>query len=201
MQFDNATSESWEAPNGLLIAASASNVVVSDSLYEGDSSMRHFIDELYRQSKITFDVLPSGYVAAVEDGEPVLVKTAGRVFESPVDATFSIGTETSNAIAVTVHLVDDEGDALAAVHACRTYLATSSAGTTRHGTAPDGGVAASGGATIIAGPAANLDFVTNFAADGSAVLTLTHAAGAATYYLVVVLPTGRLKVSNAITFA
>ena len=85
-------------------------------------------------------------------------------------ATITVGTEATNAIAVTVQLKDGNGDNIDAISGFQWYLSGDSAGAGIVGTAPTGGVAAG-------------------------------ASGTPTFYLVVILPTGKTVISSAITFA
>lgn len=113
-------------------------------------------------------------------------------------ATFSIGAEAGNAITVGVQLTDGAGNDLAAVTAVHFYLSGNSGG--------DGAVAAA--TSLAAGTdGAMIEYVSNSAglliseADGDVDVAIGDASGAATYYLVIVLPSGGLVVSDAITFA
>ena len=80
------------------------------------------------------------------------------------------------------------------------YISDDAAGDSIAATAPDGGVAI--GTDGLAVPVvANKAWQLVSESDGDIDLTLTHAAGADTFYLIVVLPSGQLVASDAITFA
>lgn len=120
----------------------------------------------------------------------------------PVGATIAVGAEAGNVINVAVQLNKDNAasptalDISAGVFA---YLSDDSDGSSIAGTAPDGGVAiGTDGLAIpvVAGKA----FQLVSEADGDIDLNITES-GADTWYLVVVLPTGQLVISGAITFA
>lgn len=116
----------------------------------------------------------------------------------PGGATFTIGAEDTNTITVNVQLQDAAGNDLAAVTAVHFYLSDDAAG--------DGAVAAA--TSLVAGTDGfMIEYVSNSAgllvseADGDVDVVVGDASGAATYYLVIVLPSGGLVVSDAITFA
>lgn len=113
-------------------------------------------------------------------------------------ATFVIGTETSNVINIGIKLKDGvaAGQERLSVHA---YLSSDAAGDSVVGTAPTTVAIGTDGLAIplVAGKA----WLLVSEADGDIDLNITLSTGAATYYLVLVLPDGRLSVSKAITFA
>lgn len=118
----------------------------------------------------------------------------GRV----ASVTFTVGTENTNAINVAIQLSSAAGDVTEA-HALPFYLADDATGLTPSGTAPDGGIAIGADGALIEWTA-NLSGLAVSEADGDIDITLTES-GADTWYLVLVLPTGKLAVSDAITFA
>jgi hypothetical protein len=118
-----------------------------------------------------------------------------------LDAAFTIGVEASNAINVAVQLKSDKSQAAITVRRqVRAYLSGVSTGATVVGSAPSGGAAIGTNGAIIASITANkvFDIVTD--ASGRFDLTLTETS-TPTFYLVVVMPNGRLVISGAITFA
>lgn len=118
-----------------------------------------------------------------------------------LDASFTIGTEATNVINVAVQLKSDKSQAsLAARRNVRVYLSGASTGATVVGTAPTGGAAIGTNGAVIAAITAGkvLDIVTD--ASGRFDLNITDT-GTPTFYMVVVMPNGRLVVSSAITFA
>ena len=114
-------------------------------------------------------------------------------------ATITVGTEVTNAIAVTVQLKDGNGDNIDAISGFQWYLSGDSAGAGIVGTAPTGGVAAGASGKIAEVLADKAGFMLT-SATGAAILTLTDS-GTPTFYLVVILPTGKTVISSAITFA
>jgi len=121
--------------------------------------------------------------------------TAGKA----ADASFVVGSEAGNVINVAIQLKDADGEDLAARANVYAYLSDDANGDSIAGTAPDGGVAI--GTDGIADPiTAGKSFRLGSEADGDIDLNITES-GADTWYLVVVLPDGSLKVSGAITFA
>ena len=120
------------------------------------------------------------------------VKQAGGVAMVP-------GTEVPNDINVTGQVNDGLGNDLATATALDFYLADDAAGLTPSTTAPDGGIAIGTDGALIES-VANLSGKIITEADGDFDIDITES-GVATWYLVVVLPTGKLVVSSAITFA
>ena len=147
---------------------------------------------------------------AVADGGLALGAGAGTAITStaaeinkldgaPLAATFVVGAEAGNAINVAIQLQDGNAADIAVRGSVLAYLSNDANGDAIAGTAPSGGGAIGTDGLLI-------PVVTNKAAqfvsesDGDIDVTITEAAGA-TWYLVVVLPTGKLAVSGAITFA
>ena len=119
-------------------------------------------------------------------------------FTAPSGATFSIGTEAGNEIDVTIQLLDGAGDEMATRSAVQFYLSDNANGDT---------LVAATTSLAIATDGLMLEHISNSAgvlvseADGDIDITIGDASGAATYYLVLVMPSGELVVSDAITFA
>ena len=110
-----------------------------------------------------------------------------------------VGAEAGNAINVAIQLTNSAGADLAVRGAVRAYLSDDAAGDSIAATAPSGGAAiGTDGLAIplVAGKA----FALISEADGDIDLTITEA-GADTWYLILVMPDGKLVVSDAITFA
>jgi hypothetical protein len=112
---------------------------------------------------------------------------------------YSVGTEAANVINVALQFQDANGIDVAVPVGCKFYLADDSAGLTPSATAPDGGIAIGTDGALIEW-AANLSGIVVSEADGDVDIDITES-GVATWYLVVVLPNGKLDVSAAITFA
>lgn len=112
---------------------------------------------------------------------------------------FTIGSESSNAITVAIQLRDSTSNAdIESRYSIFAYLSDDANGDSVAGTAPSGGVAIGTDGLaipIVAGKA----FQLVSEADGDIDLVITES-GADTWYLVLVMPDGRLVVSNAITF-
>lgn len=122
--------------------------------------------------------------------------------DAHLDASFTIGAEASNIINVAVQLKSDKSQqAITARRIVDVYLADAATGAAIAGTAPDGGVAiGTNGAILVALVASKMVKVVSNAS-GAFDLNITHAAGAKTVYVVVVMPNGRQVVSSAVTFA
>ncbi len=115
-------------------------------------------------------------------------------------ADYTVGTEAANVINVAGQLKDAAGNDMAVANALPFYLSDDAAGLTPSTTAPDGGIAIGTDGALIEW-AANLSGLLVSEADGDFDIDLTHAAGAATWYLNVKMPNGTLVTSAAITFA
>lgn len=117
----------------------------------------------------------------------------------PLNVAYTIGTEAANAITVNVQVNDGAGAAMATASAFNMWLASDSAGLNPDATEPDTSVAAgTDGAIVKLGT--GVYFVTT-EADGDLDIVITHAGGADTWYMAILLPNGKLAVSSAITFA
>jgi hypothetical protein len=115
-------------------------------------------------------------------------------------ATFTIGTEAANAINVAIQLTDGNSNNLAHAATCYVYLAADTAGQTiGSGVGTPAGLAIGTDGLYQQVTQHIAGFVT-CEADGDIDLTITNT-GTGTQYLVVVLPSGKLAVSGAITFA
>lgn len=114
------------------------------------------------------------------------------------DATFTIGAEASNIINVAIQLKDRGLDVTQRV-SLNAYISSDANGDSVVGTAPTTVAIGTDGLAIplVAGKC----FLLTSEADGDIDLNITLSSGAATYYLVLVMPDGSLKVSGAITFA
>lgn len=118
-----------------------------------------------------------------------------------LDATITVGTENTNAINVAVQLKSDKAQAaIATRRVLDVYISGVNTGADIVGTAPNGGVAIGTTGAILASVVANKYFKVICNASGQFDLTLTDS-GTPTFYLVVVMPNGRLVISSAITFA
>lgn len=117
------------------------------------------------------------------------------------DATMTVGAETANVITVAVTLkVDPTQTAEAVRKSVLAYVCDDANGDTFNVTAVDGGVAV-GTNGIVIPLVASKAFMLVSESNGRIDVALTHAAGAKTVRLVLVMPSGRLVVSGAITFA
>lgn len=114
-------------------------------------------------------------------------------------ATLTVGTQAGDVINVAIQLTDAEGNNLAARASVFAYLSDDANGDSIAGTAPSGGWAIGTDGLLIpvvAGKAAHLVSES----DGDIDVSITEA-GADTWYMILVDPTGRLIASGAITFA
>ena len=119
-------------------------------------------------------------------------------FAAPSGATFTIGAEAGNVSNVAVQLLDGNGDEIATRSAVSFYLSDDADGDT---------VVAAATSLAIGTDGIALEYISNSAgvlvseADGDIDINIGDASGAATYYLVLIMPSGELVVSDVITFA
>jgi len=118
---------------------------------------------------------------------------------TPKNATFVIGPETANVINVGIQLQDSGNVDLAARGSIFGYLSDDVNGDSLVATAPT--TVAIGTDGTIAALIAGKFFAIWSEADGDIDINITLSAGAATYYLVLVMPSGKRVLSGAITFA
>lgn len=118
-----------------------------------------------------------------------------------LDASFVVGAEAANTINVAIQLKDDKtGLDLAARAAAGMYLSDDADGDSIAATAPSGAVAiGTDGILHDTGGGSKKVFLLVSEADGDIDVNITEA-GAKTFYLVLVMPNGRLVPSGAITF-
>lgn len=118
---------------------------------------------------------------------------------APLHATMAVGAETSNAITVSVQLQNGSGVDLAVRGSTVSYLSDDANGDSVIATVPSGGVAAGTDGVIIP-VVVGKAFILISEADGDIDVVITEA-GVKTCYLILVMPTGKLIASGAITFA
>ena len=164
--------------------------------------------KVYMEQGGAKQVVASGGVIEVESGGALklagtaLTVTAAELNAldaAPLDIDFVIGSEAGNVINVGLQLNDAGGNALATRASLFAYLSDDANGDSVAGTAPDGGWAIGTDGVLIpvvAGKAAML--VSE--ADGDIDINITESS-VDTWYLIVVLPNGKLVASAAITFA
>lgn len=112
-------------------------------------------------------------------------------------ATITVGAEAGGTINVAVQLTDGAGDALTTTAGVLAYISDDSDGSSVAATAPDAVAIGTDGLAIplVAGKT----FLLVSEADGDIDIDIDEAA-ADTFYLVIVLPSGELVISDAITF-
>lgn len=121
--------------------------------------------------------------------------------DAHLDAAITVGAEASNAILVTIQIRLDKSRRDAPAHkALFAYLSDDANGNSIVATAPDGGWAIGTDGLLIPVVASKAAYLVS-EADGDIDVAITHAAGAKTAYLILVMPNGRLVASGAITFA
>lgn len=116
-----------------------------------------------------------------------------------VDVDFTIGSESANVINVALQLKGPSGREIQQRAAVTMYLSDDANGDSIS-SAPDS-VAIGTDGVIIDAYAASTAFTVVSESDGDIDIDITEATGADEFFLVVILPNGELRVSDAITFA
>jgi len=116
----------------------------------------------------------------------------------PVDADITVGAEGTNVINVAIQLKDYLGNNIAAPSYVRAYFCTTTAGTTKETTtvSTETAIGTDGEILIVT---AKTEYMLLSEADGSIDIDITDT-GTNDTYLAVVLPTGRIVVSDNIKF-
>lgn len=119
-------------------------------------------------------------------------------FAVPDSATITVGADAGTTAAVTIQLLDGAGDEIATRAGVFAYLSDDANGDSIAGTAPSGGVAIGTDGLAIPVVAGKAFYLVS-EADGDIDLVVTEA-GADVWYLILVMPSGELVASGAITF-
>lgn len=130
--------------------------------------------------------------------KPRIGDKAHRMDNNPWAVNFVVGAEAANAINVAAQLVDAHGRNLEIAAALTIYLATDAAGLSPATIAPTAGMVIGTDGALIES-VANLSGTVISKTDGKFDITLTDV-GVPTFYMVSVLPDGKLAISGAITF-
>lgn len=135
-----------------------------------------------------------------------MVETPQLAYD-PVDAEITVGAEATNVINVAIQLKDAKGNDVAHRRAIMAYLSDDANGDSIVATEPATSVAIGTDGLLIpvlTGSAgselAKSIFQLVSESDGDIDIDITET-GADTFYLVLIMPNGRLVVSDAITFA
>lgn len=132
------------------------------------------------------------------DGITASVTELNALDGAPLDVDITVAAAVGDVINVALQLNDAAGTALATRASVFAYLSDDANGDTIAGTAPDGHVAI--GTDGLAIPlVTDKAWLLTSEADGDIDLSITES-GADTWYLIVVLPNGKLAASGAITF-
>jgi hypothetical protein len=146
---------------------------------------------------------PGGALLAANNlsdlGNKATARSNAGVYEKFGTPAIAVGAQAGDVINVAIQLKDSAGADLAVRGSVLAYLSDDAGGDSIAGTAPSGGVAV--GTDGLAIPlVAGKAFQLVSEADGDIDLDITEA-GADTWYLILVMPDGRLVASGAITFA
>jgi hypothetical protein len=146
---------------------------------------------------------PGGALLAANNlsdlGSAATARNQLGVYEKMGTPSFVIGAEGGNAINVAIQLKDAAGNDLAVRGSVLAYLSDDANGDSVAATAPDGNVAI-GTDGVLLPVVADKVFQLVSEADGDIDIDIGES-GADTWYLILVMPDGRLVASNAITFA
>lgn len=127
-------------------------------------------------------------------------QNAHDISNQPYGVNFVVGAEAADVINVAGQVVDAHGKDIEFSAALPFYLADDADGQVPSSAAPAGGIAIGTDGALIEWTA-DLSGLLITEADGDFDIDLTNATTTPTFYLVVVLPTGKLAISDAITFA
>jgi hypothetical protein len=156
------------------------------------------VKELRVTQRMSFQGVPltatPAELNALHGMTPELATLAGVL----TDAIITVGDEDADAISVGIQLKDANGDDLAAAAGLYAYLSDDADGSSVAATAPDTAAIGTDGLAIEL--VAKKAWLLVSEADGDIDLAIGEN-GADTWYLVLVLPNGKLVISDAITFA
>ena len=138
-------------------------------------------------------------VAGTADKIPDAAILAGYAYEKMGTPAFTIGAEGGNVINVGIQLKDSAGADLAVRGSLMAYLSDDANGDSVTATGPDGTVIIGTDGVLIPVVAKKM-FQLVSEADGDIDINITESA-APTWYLILVMPDGKLVASTAITFA
>jgi|19_taG_2_1085344.scaffolds.fasta_scaffold00124_16 hypothetical protein len=144
--------------------------------------------------------LKSGTVPALTTALGSNAAAADVVGKFGVDgATITVGTEATDVINVAVQLLDAGGLDMTVRSCVRVYLSDDANGDSIASTAPDSGISIGTDGVLEETTADKAGFVTS-ESDGDFDINVEESS-IDTWYLIVVLPNGKLVASDAITFA
>lgn len=147
---------------------------------------------------------PGGALIAANNLSDVGTKATARgnlgVYEKMGAPSFVIGAEDTNVINVAIQLKDSAGADLAVRGAVRAYLSDDANGDSLAVTAPSGTVVIGTDGVLIDPGTTKKSFTLISEADGDIDINITEA-GTDTFYLILIMPDGKLVASGAITFA
>lgn len=120
----------------------------------------------------------------------------------PTFAAITVGTEDTNVVNVAIQLYADAAGQveLANTGIVQVWISDAATGIGLAATAPDGGFAIGTDGDILAAVVAGKYAIVQSEADGDIDINVTES-GTDTFYVAVLLPTGRLVVSGALSFA
>jgi hypothetical protein len=151
-------------------------------------------------SAATFASASEAKAGAVDDKNiaPNTLRAALVDYQPLAGATITVGTEAAHVINVAVQLKDADAADLAARASLNAYLSDDANGDSVVATAPDTVAIGTDGLAIPL--IAKKCYLLTSESDGDIDINITNA-GADTFYLVLVMPSGKLVVSDAITHA
>lgn len=177
-------------------------IYIDGSAYNKDNANGAFIgyalETVTSGASTAIDVALVGGLSALPDGVTSTPAELNLNDGQVADADFTIGADAGTTIAVAIQLLDAAGDDMA-TRACIPWYLSSDANGDAIASATSGGIAIGTDGLLIEWTANVAGMVTS-EADGDIDVVLTEA-GAGTWYLVLVMPNGKLVVSGAITFS
>lgn len=119
--------------------------------------------------------------------------------QGPASVSYTIGAESANTITVSFQFKDARGNDMAEAVVVRQYLAEDATGQAVEAAATSLAVGTDG--TILVEETSNAVWTAISEADGDLDIVVGDAAGVDTYYIITVLPNGKISAAGPITFA
>lgn len=182
--------DTWSIDGALNFGATSSITVAEGATVNGLTGQTTFASavEAKAGANTTKVISPSTLKAVIED----------KLAAMPWNAVITVGTETEDVINVSIQLKDVAAADMAVRSSVLAYLSDDANGDSIAATAPSGGVAVgTDGLAIPVVAGKCLQLVSE--SDGDIDLDVEES-GADTWYLIIVLPNGKLVASEAITF-
>lgn len=171
---------------------------MADASYTPKVYMKQGGDDLVVANGGTLDVESGGALKLAGTAITASAAELNAQDGSPLDVDFTVGAENANVVNVGIQLNDAGGTALATRASVTAYISDDANGDAIAATAPDGGWAIGTDGLLIP-VVANKAAILVSEADGDIDINVTES-GSDTFYVIVVLPNGKLVASSVLTF-